>query len=121
MILNDYLATPSQQGAYDQNVAVQMYAPGAATGWYPQQPPTTQSVNVQANNGQGNSMTNSSPAATASWAEYSKQYAQYTQWWNQQQAQQATQAQSGKPQVFLNLSYTYIPVCKLTPNNVNIS
>ena len=107
MILNDYLATPSQQGAYDQNVAVQMYAPGAATGWYPQQPPTTQGTNAPANNGQGNTMTNSSQAATASWAEYSKQYAQYTQWWNQQQAQQPTQAQSSKPQVFLMLYPCY--------------
>ena len=28
------------QEEYDTNVAVQMYAPGAATGWYAQEPET---------------------------------------------------------------------------------
>ena len=76
-----------------------MYAPGAATGWCPQQTPTTQSPSITSNKVQGNSIPNSSQAASADWTGYSKQYAQYTQWWNQQQAQ------SNSSQVFQNLVY----------------
>ena len=76
-----------------------MYAPGAATGWYAQQPPTTEATPASANTVHANSMNSAGQAAPSGSVDYSQQYAQYTQYWNQQQAQQQTPPQSGKPQV----------------------
>lgn len=77
-----------------------MYAPGAATGWYAQQPPTTEISPTPTNNAQANSISTTAQAASSGWANYSQQYAQYNQSWNQQQAQQPTP--SANPQVTVN-------------------
>ena len=80
-----------------------MYAPGAATGWYAQQPPTTEIASTPTNNVQGNTSNSAVQVASTGWADYSQQYAQYTQYWNQQQPQQPTPIAS--PQVILKHTY----------------
>ena len=90
-----------------------MYAPGAATGWYPQQPPTSESSPTPTNNAQANSTSTTAEAASSGWANYSQQYSQYNQYCNQQQAPQPTP--SANPQVTIyNYIYGAIVIVKCT-------